>query len=196
VLSGDTGNDFISSGAGNDTLNGGIGSDALQGDAGNDTISGGVGSDTIRGGAGNDTLTGNTNSVNDFASDTFVWHLADAGAAGTPAVDTINTFDKAAVTVGGDVLDLRDLLTNEAHTSTSLDNYLHFEVTGGNTIVHISSTGGFGDNNAVSVGSAGISGTTETQQIVMVGVDLSAGNLTTDQQIIQSLIDNQKLITD
>jgi len=195
-LFGASGNDTISGGDGNDVISGGAGNDVLNGDAGNDTISGGTGSDTITGGAGNDTMTGNVSGTNDLASDTFVWHLADAGAAGTPAVDSITTFGLASAASGGDVLDLRDLLTGEAHTATSLDNYLHFEYTGGNTIVHISSTGGFADNNAVSVGAAGVSSATETQQIVLVGVDLRAGSLTTDQQIIQSLIDNQKLITD
>jgi Ca2+-binding RTX toxin-like protein len=170
---------------GDNSIIGTTGDDVLLGGAGADVISGDAGNDDISGGAGNDTLTGG------LGSDVFHWTLADAGAAGTPAVDTITDFDTAANT---DKLDLRDLLTGEAFNSASLDNYLHFEVTGGNTIVHISSSGGFGGNgvvNAVVSGSA-----TETQQIVLVAVDLSVGGLTTDQQIIQSLINNQKLITD
>jgi hypothetical protein len=62
--------------------------------------------------------------------------------------------------------------------------------------VHISTTGGFGDGNAVGVGCPGISVASETQQIVLSGVNLTTGGLTTDQQIIQNLITNQKLITD
>jgi hypothetical protein len=181
------GNNIMTGTTAADSLFGGAGNDTIDGGAGNDVISSGAGNDVVIGGAGNDTLTGG------LGSDVFRWSLADAGAAGTPARDVITDFNAAAAT---DQLDLRDLLTGEVNSATSLDNYLHFEVTGGNTIVHISSTGGFGDNNAVSVGSAGVSGATETQQIVLVGVDLSAGNLTTDQQIIQSLINNQKLITD
>ena len=181
------GNNIMTGTTAADSLFGGAGNDTIDGGAGNDVMSSGAGNDVIIGGAGNDTLTGG------LGSDVFRWSLADAGAAGSPAVDSITDFDTSA---GTDQLDLRDLLTGEVHSATSLDNFLHFEVTGGNTIVHISSTGGFGDNNSVSVGSAGVSGATETQQIVLVGVDLSAGNLTTDQQIIQSLINNQKLITD
>ncbi|MEZ0330434.1 MAG: beta strand repeat-containing protein, partial [Methylophilaceae bacterium] len=181
------GNNIMTGTTAADSLFGGAGNDTIDGGAGNDVMSSGAGNDVIIGGAGNDTLTGG------LGSDVFRWSLADAGAAGTPARDVITDFNTAAAT---DQLDLRDLLTGEVHSATSLDNFLHFEVTGGNTIVHISSTGGFGDNNSVSVGSAGVSGATETQQIVLVGVDLSAGNLTTDQQIIQSLINNQKLITD
>jgi Ca2+-binding RTX toxin-like protein len=166
------------------TIIGGSASSTHSGGIGNDYINGGAGDDTLAGGAGNDTLTGG------LGNDVFKWNLADAGTPTTPAVDRITDFNTTAST---DKLDLRDLLTGESHTAASLDNYLHFEVTGGNTIVHISSAGGFGDNNPINVP---VSAVTETQQIVMVGVDLSAGNLTTDQQIIQSLINNQKLITD
>jgi VCBS repeat-containing protein len=170
---------------GDNTIIGTAGDDVLLGGSSADVIAGGAGNDDISGGAGNDTLTGG------LGSDVFRWSLADAGLAGSPAIDSITDFDTSA---GTDKLDLRDLLTGESHTAASLDNYLHFEVTGGNTIVHISSSGGFGGNgvvNAVVSGSA-----TETQQIVLVAVDLSVGGLTTDQQIIQSLINNQKLITD
>jgi Ca2+-binding RTX toxin-like protein len=159
-------------------------SDAIIGTSGSDTLTGTEFNDVISGGAGNDTLTGG------LGADVFHWTLADAGAAGTPAVDTITDFGTGG---SADALDLRDLLPNGLTTGATLDNYMHFEVAGGNTIVHISSTGGFGDNNAVN---APVSGATETQQIVLVGVDLSAGGLSTDQQIIQSLIDNQKLLTD
>jgi hypothetical protein len=159
----------------------------ITGGAGDNVLIGGVGDDIISGGAGNDTLTGG------LGSDVFHWALADAGPAGTPAVDVITDFNTATNT---DKLDLRDLLSGESHSASSLDNYLHFEVTGGNTIVHISSSGGFGDGNSVGVGSSGVSSTTETQQIVLTGVELNTGGLNTDQLIIQSLIDNQKLITD
>jgi VCBS repeat-containing protein len=165
------------------TLGGG---DAVIGTSGNDTLVGTSFDDILSGGAGNDVLTGGA------GDDVFKWSLADAGTAGTPAVDTITDFG----TGGVDALDLRDLLPNGLTTPTTLDNYLHFEVTGGNTIVHVSTSGGFADNNSVGVGSPVISLATETQQIVLTGVDLSAGGLSTDQQIIQNLISNQKLITD
>jgi Ca2+-binding RTX toxin-like protein len=166
------------------TLGGG---DAVFGTPGNDALVGTSFADIISGGAGNDTLTGGA------GDDVFKWSLADAGTAGTPAVDIITDFNTAANT---DKLDLRDLLTSEAFNAASLDNYLHFEVTGGNTIVHISSDGLFAGGGTVGVGSSGVPITNETQQIVLTGVELNTGGLTTDQQIIQSLIDNNKLITD
>ncbi|MBL0320399.1 MAG: calcium-binding protein [Alphaproteobacteria bacterium] len=56
-LSGDAGNDTILGGGGNDTITGGTGNDSLTGDSGNDIINGSVGVDTLTGGAGNDIFT-------------------------------------------------------------------------------------------------------------------------------------------
>jgi len=170
---------------GDNTITGTTGDDVLLGGSSADVISGDAGNDDISGGAGNDTLTGG------LGSDVFHWALADAGTTTTPAVDTITDFNTTAAT---DKLDLRDLLPDGLTTGLTLDNYLHFEYTGGNTILHISTTGGFGDGNSVSVGSTG-NVTSETQTIVLTGVDLRNG-LTTDHDIIQNLINNQKLITD
>jgi Ca2+-binding RTX toxin-like protein len=180
-------NTILSGSTAGDTLIGNTGNDLLFGGAGNDSLNGGSGNDLLVGGAGSDTLTGG------LGADVFKWELADAGAAGSPAVDTITDFEAFTA---GEVLDLRDLLVGESATAASLDNYLHFEVTGGNTIIHISSSGGFGDNNNISIGSAGISTATETQQIVLQGIDATAMGFTTDQQIIQALLDNNKLVTD
>ncbi len=199
TISGGSGNDLIYGGAGNDTLNGDASYDVLYGEAGNDTINGGDGSDRISGGADNDSLDGGTgNSV-----DVFAWTLGDQGTAGTPAEDTIYNFGTSAAgnnTNGGDVLDLRDLLQGESvgasNGAGNLANYLHFEVAGGDTIVHISHTGGFsGDSHTVG---AGYTGSAETQKIVLSGVDLQSlySGATTDQQIITQLLNNNKLITD
>ena len=122
--------------------------------------------------------------------DTFKWVLGDQGTTSKPAVDTIINFNTASKASGGDVLDLRDLLQGEHATGSSanLTNYLHFTTTtsGGvtSTVVHVSETG--------TVGSS------ETQQIVLQGVDLthSGGATLTDTQIIQNLLTNNKLITD
>lgn len=45
-------------------------------------------------------------------SDTFAWSLADRGAARTPAVVTIRSFDNATA-AGGNALDLLDLPQGE-----------------------------------------------------------------------------------
>ncbi|MBI5109772.1 MAG: tandem-95 repeat protein, partial [Rhodocyclales bacterium] len=184
-LFGDGGNDVLRGGDGGDTLDGGLGNDRLEAGAGNDSLTGGDGSDTLSGGAGNDTLTGG------LLSDTFEWTLADAGAKGTPAVDTITDFNTAAAPSGGDVLDLRDLLSGENHSTATgnLANFLSFEKVGGDTKVHISSSGGF---------AGGFNSGAEDQTVVLQGVDLyaSVGVNATDQQIIQDLLNKGKLITD
>ena len=167
--------------SGNDVLNGSIAADSMRGDAGNDTMSGGLGADTMIGGAGNDVMSGG------LGADVFQWRLADRGVAGTPAVDAVTDFSNSSRASGGDVLDLRDLLQGENSSLSSLDNYLHFDVSAGSTTVQISSSGGF---------ASGYSAAAVDQQVVLAGVDLSAGGLTTDQLIIQDLLTKGKLITD
>jgi len=166
TLTGGDGNDYISGGAGNDTLIGGAGNDRLVGDAGNDTLIGGAGNDTLTGGLG---------------ADVFKWSLADAGVAGSPSTDVVTDFSMAT---SGEALDLRDLLQGEA--GATLENYLHFEKVGTDTVVHISSNGSF---------SSGYNPAAEVQTITLQNVDL-VGSYTNDQQIIQNLLNNQKLITD
>jgi len=190
LIYGDAGNDILRGGDGNDTLYGGSGDNRLEGGAGNDVLVGGDGTasnhNILIGGAGNDTMTGGG-----LLSDTFQWSLADTGGKGTPAVDTITDFKTAAQASGGDVLDLRDLLSGENHATGTgnLANFLHFERSGGDTKVHISSSGGFG---------GGFTTGAEDQTVVLQGVDLYAavGVNATDQQVIQDLLTKGKLITD
>ena len=77
-------------------------------------------------------------------SNTFTWALNDRGTPGAPAADTITDFNAL---LGGDVLDLRELLVGEnAIGSTgNLQNYLDFDTTSmpGSTVIRVSSTGGF-----------------------------------------------------
>jgi len=123
-------------------------------------------------------------------ADVFTWSLADRGAPGSPAVDTIQTFDNATAGANGDVLDLRDLLQGETHNGAAvgnLQNYLHFETSGGNTTVQISSGGGF--VTGYNVGAV-------DQTIVLQGVDLTSAGVLSDLQIIQDLITRGKLVTD
>jgi Ca2+-binding RTX toxin-like protein len=175
TLNGGAGNDMIFGGAGNDTIDGGNGSDYLHGGAGTDVITGGSGDDMLIGGKGNDTLTGGT------GSDVFRWQLGDQGTTASPAADTVADFDNSAT---GDKLDLRDLLVGE--NSGNLSNYLHITTSGGNTVISISTTGAF---------SSGFSSGAVDQTITLNGVNL-VGSFTTDQQIIQDLLQRGKLLTD
>uniref|UniRef100_UPI002615365B type I secretion C-terminal target domain-containing protein n=1 Tax=Accumulibacter sp. TaxID=2053492 RepID=UPI002615365B len=182
TLTGNASNDHINGLFGNDLLSGGDGSDLLYGGTGNDTLSGGNANDVLVGGSGNDQLTGGA------GADTFRWALADRGAPGTPASDTVTDFD---LTAQSDRLDLRDLLQGE--NSGSLTNFLHFEQAGSNTLVHISSSGGF-STDSHQVGGSYTAGQ-ETQTIVLQNANL-IGGFTTDQQVIQDLLSKGKLITD
>jgi Ca2+-binding RTX toxin-like protein len=188
-FAGTANSDFAFGNAGTDTLTGGNGDDRLDGGDGNDTLNGGAGSDLLIGGKGNDTLTGG------LGADIFVWKLGDAGAVGAPATDTITDFNAGARASGGDVLDLRDLLTGETAGTLlgqdNLSNYLHFEKNGANTVVHVSTNGGYAGGYTPGV---------EDQTIVLSGQDLyAAAGLSlaaTDQQIIQDMLNKGKLITD
>ena len=183
TLNGTSGNDLIYGFGGNDTLNGNNGNDILYGGAGNDTLNGGNGADRLIGGAGNDMLTGGA------GADVFEWNLADRGAAGATAIDTITDFDPASRAAGGDVLDLRDLLVGEntLGDTGNLGSYLHFSTNGTSTTIQISSTGAFSGGNYAAA---------TDQTIVLQNVNLFTGGLTTDQQVIQDLLNKSKLVVD
>ena len=100
----------------------------------------------------------------------------------------MNNFSAGTAGSGGDVLDLRDLLQGEDHGvgTGNLNRFLSFELSGGNTVLHISSTGGF---------SGGYAAAKEDQTITLNGIDLVTG-YANDQAIIQKLLDDNKLIVD
>jgi Ca2+-binding RTX toxin-like protein len=155
------------------------GDDWLVGTSGSNTLDGGAGNDVLAGGAGNDILTGGS------GADVFRWSLADAGSSyGSPAKDTVKDFGNS---VSGESLDLRDLLSGENATVSSLDNYLHFEKSsnGNDAILHVSSKGGF--ETGYSLGN-------ENQTITLEGLGgLVSGS---DATIIQDLLNRGKLVTD
>ncbi|MBL4852298.1 MAG: tandem-95 repeat protein [Gammaproteobacteria bacterium] len=167
-----TGNDRLVGGdATNDTLDGLAGDDQLFGLDGDDSLVGGAGIDFIYGGQGDDTLTGGSED------DTFVWRNGDQGTTGAPANDVITDF---TVGVGGDTLNLADLLQGEE--SSDLTDYLNFQQNGSNTVISIDTDG---------------SGTFEaSQNITLSGVDLTAGGSLSDQQIVDSLLATGNLIVD
>ncbi|WP_174875430.1 DUF5801 repeats-in-toxin domain-containing protein, partial [Vogesella oryzae] len=172
------------------TLDGTSGNDALYGGIGSDTLVGHGGNDIFVGGAGNDTMTGNT--VSDLLHhDSFVWNLGDQGTTGTPATDTITTFNASR----GDALDLHDLLQGENAATTlteinnslpasadNLLNYLHFTQVGADTVVQVSSTGNVSASH--------------DQTIVLQNVSLSSLGGTTDADIIKHLLTSNNLKTD
>jgi Ca2+-binding RTX toxin-like protein len=180
-VSGAAGNDLLLGDAGNDSITGGTGNDVIYGGTGDDRLDGGTEADRLIGGAGNDTLIGGTGVAN-LTTDVFQWQFNDDGSPGSPAADTILDFNAGATASGGDILDLRDLLVGE--TSGSLANYLHFSTSGTDTVISISTSGGY---------SGGYSSGQTDQTITLSGVDLVGGR--TDVQIIQDLLKNGNLVT-
>ena len=157
--------------AGNDSLLGSVHADAMFGLNGNDTLDGNGGGDLFVGGAGNDTMTGGV------GADTFKWNFGDQGTVTTPAHDVLTNFNSTQ----GDSINLSDLLQNEA--GADLTHYLHFEVSGADTTISISSSGVFNGSNYA---------TATDQTIVLSNLNLTGG----DAAIIDQLKNNGNLITD
>ena len=182
-LNGGAEDDRIYGYGGNDTLNGGEGNDLLRGGSGNDTLNGNSGNDILIGGKDNDTLSGGS------GNDTFIWEKGDEGTPGSPAADTITDFNKQPVSGGGDILKLGGLLQGElarGNTVGNLTDYMHFVLSGEDTILYISTTGGF---------SGGFNSGAVDQQITFTGVDL-IGDFTTDEEVIAQLLANGNLVVD
>jgi serralysin len=174
---GGNGHDFLAGRAGDDIIQGGNGVDNILGGLGSDTLHGGDGVDLLIGGVGNDTLTGNLDT------DIFKWELTDKGSIGVASIDTITDFNLTE----NDMLSLRELLVGE--NSANILNYLDVSVVGGNTEIHISSTGNFAGGNY----NAG----NEDARIVLAGVDLfTATGTSTEAALINNLISQNKLIID
>ena len=162
-----------------DTLIGSSADNVLNGGAGNDVLKGGGGNDILIGGPGNDTMTGGN------GNDTFVWQKGDTGH------DTVTDF-----TPGSDKLDLSQLLQGEHATAASLDDYLHFKVSG------------TGENVVSTIEVSSVAGAAPIQTIDLAGVDLaqhygvtagaggviSAGHDTAT--IINGMLDDQSLKVD
>ena len=156
TLRGGPGEDTLVGGAGSDTLYGGPSRDNLDGGAGNDTLYGEQSRDTLKGGLGNDLLYGGE------SKDVFAWSLADRGAVGNPAVDTIADFEHI------DRIDLQDLLVGAVGGENNVGNllsYINVSKEGDDTVLRISSQGGF-DNGEYHPDK-------EDQRIVIENVDLT-----------------------
>ncbi|MBL0320343.1 MAG: M10 family metallopeptidase C-terminal domain-containing protein [Alphaproteobacteria bacterium] len=68
TINGNSLNNVVTSGSGDDSIYGYDGNDSLQGNAGNDLLQGGTGNDQLEGGKGNDTLNGNEGADNIFGN--------------------------------------------------------------------------------------------------------------------------------
>ncbi|MGL4206813.1 MAG: calcium-binding protein, partial [Aeromonadaceae bacterium] len=172
--------DVLEGMGGDDILSGSGGSDKLYGGLGNDILVGGDGDDLLFGGVGNDTLSGGT------GQDTFAWSLGDQGVAANPAVDVISDFtvrvaDTHAVTIPGDVLDLRDLMDHDA--SKSLTELL----------ANIKVDGADRDNVTLEVSDNG----STVQKIQLQGtsyLDIMGSASATADQVLQHLLDTHQLL--
>ncbi|WP_242487253.1 Ig-like domain-containing protein [Pseudomonas sp. TH15] len=129
----------------NDTLTGDNNNNVINGGLGNDILNGGGGDDLLIGGMGNNTMTGGP------GADTFQWLKGNSGH------DTITDF-----TPGTDKLDLSQLLQGENGTTASLDDYLHFTVTG------------TGASVVTSIDVSAMAGATPNQTIDLAGVNLAS----------------------
>jgi len=175
IIDADRGDDIIRGGAGDDDIDAGRNDDIAYGDSGNDFIDGGRGEDIIIGGEGNDTLTGGDDN------DLFVWEAGDEGTIATPAIDTITDFNLNGGSNDEDQIDLSDLLSGSGIDADNLDSYLHFDYNGVDTTIQISTTGNVGSSY--------------DQEIIVEGVDLTGG-LSSDTDIINDLLSNNKIIVD
>ncbi|MBC3270434.1 retention module-containing protein [Pseudomonas sp. SWRI81] len=129
----------------NDSLSGDGNSNVINGGLGNDVLNGGGGDDLLIGSLGNNTLTGGA------GADTFQWLKGNSGH------DLITDF-----TPGTDKLDLSQLLQGENGSTESLDDYLHFTVTGSGASV------------LTSIDVSAMAGATPNQTIDLAGVNLAS----------------------
>jgi VCBS repeat-containing protein len=129
----------------NDALTGDNHSNIITGGLGNDVLNGEGGDDFLVGGLGNNTLTGGS------GADTFQWLNGNNGH------DIITDF-----TPGADKLDLSQLLQGENSTAASLDDYLHFTVSGS------------GASLVTSIDVSAMAGAAPNQTIDLAGVNLAS----------------------
>jgi Ca2+-binding RTX toxin-like protein len=185
ILRGQVGSDTVDGGDGDDMLYGGGGRDVLLGGGGADQLEGGFGRDRLEGGDGNDRLVagaGNDILFGDDGIDTFVFDSGDEGSVGSPAVDTIADFTPG---VGGDVLDLSDMLQDEELGLIDLVDYFDFS--------YDNATGA----TTINIDVDGNSGVFETsQQIVLSDIDLTANGALSNQDILDNLLSSGNLIVD
>ena len=135
-LTGSNFNDSLTGDHNSNIITGGLGNDVLNGEGGDDFLIGGLGNNTLTGGAG---------------ADTFQWLSGNSGH------DVITDF-----TPGADKLDLSQLLQGETSSAASLDDYLHFTVSGS------------GESLVTSIDVSAMAGAAPNQTIDLAGVNLAS----------------------
>jgi Ca2+-binding RTX toxin-like protein len=193
--------------AANNRITGNDGINVLDGGTGDDRLLGGKGNDTLTGGLGNDIFEWNLadkgtpgapaiDTITDF---TYGTSAAANQGYGTPTtVDGLtNVFNP--INLRTDAIDLRDLLVGEASaqenwTGTAnignLLNYIDITTVGADTVMRISSTGGF-TGGTYAAGA-------EDQRIVFSNVNLfTVGATSADETaLVQKLLFNGTLVVD
>ncbi|MBT9571271.1 MAG: type I secretion C-terminal target domain-containing protein, partial [Pseudomonas umsongensis] len=135
-LTGSNFNDALTGDNNGNLITGGLGNDMLNGEGGDDFLIGGLGNNSLTGGSG---------------ADTFQWLNGNSGH------DVITDF-----TPGADKLDLSQLLQGENSTAASLDDYLHFTVSGS------------GASLVTSIDVSAMAGAAPNQTIDLAGVNLAS----------------------
>ena len=127
-------------------------------------------------------------------SEVFAWHLADSDRSGSGhETAMITNFNTAGAKGGGDFLNFHDVLPDVTHSSGDIGNleqYLSIQIAGAETILPISAFGQSSGSNITSV---------EDQTIVRNQINIGAALVmpsTSDAHIIQSMFNQNKLMTD
>lgn len=124
------------------------------------------------------------NGLAEGGVDVFSWTLNEP--ATRTSVDVSLSQQKELT---GETLNLRDLLVDDWNSGGTLENlsdYLHFEQDGGDTVIHISSTGAF---------KGGYDSLQADQTIILKDVDMMHAPAT-DNEMIRALMEQGRLITD
>ncbi|WP_018993877.1 retention module-containing protein [Thioalkalivibrio sp. ALgr1] len=138
-----------------------------------DVLIGTEGDDLLIGGGGDDILTGGS------GDDVFRWNSGDEGTVDDPANDVVTDFGN-----GGNVLDVSDLL-DDANV-TEISNFMIAEEDGNDTVLYISSTGGFVGNDTDNA----------DQTIRLEGKSFNDLGGSSSEEVINQLLSNDQLKID
>jgi Ca2+-binding RTX toxin-like protein len=181
TINGGDDNDELNGGAGNDLMSGNTGNDVLFGNEGDDRLYGGEGDDILDGGAGNDTLYGNGGVQNIFfigdGADTVLSTSVQDHISFTTIDENIDKIYGFNTGVGGDVLNITDILVGYDSATDDINDFIELYFNGAKTEIRINADG---DAGGAFTRIADInSNVTETVDDL-----LANGNLVADSSII------------